>query len=58
VAERSGVIPLPDSTYRLVAAKLYRNIAGSAFDGNLPVGLTVGQILQLSFDEHKLPQFR
>ena len=58
VAERSGVIPLPDSTYRLVAAKLYRNIAGTAFDGTLPVGLTLGKILQRSFAEHKQPQFR
>ncbi|WP_411871523.1 PstS family phosphate ABC transporter substrate-binding protein [Vulcanococcus limneticus] len=58
LAQRSGVIPLPDSTYRLVAAKLYRTISGTAFDGNLPVGLSLGKILQRSFAEHKQPQFR
>ncbi|MCP9792775.1 PstS family phosphate ABC transporter substrate-binding protein [Vulcanococcus limneticus Candia 3F8] len=58
LARRSGVIPLPDSTYRLVEAKLYRNIAGTAFGGTLPVGLSLGDILQRSFAEHKQPQFR
>lgn len=58
LAQRSGVIPLPESTYRLVQAKLYRNISGTAFDGDLPVGLTLGKILQRSFAEHKQPQFR
>ncbi len=58
LSQRSGVIPLPDSTYRLVAAKLYRNILGTAFAGDLPVGLSLGQVLQRSFAEHKLPQFR
>ena len=58
VAQRAGVIPLQDSTYRLVTNKLYRNVLGSAFGGKLPIGLTVGQVLERSFDEHKRPQFR
>ena len=54
----AGVIPLQESTYRLVINKLYRNVLGSAFAGTLPLGLTVGQVLERSFDEHKQPQFR
>ena len=58
VADRAGVIPLQDSTYRLVTNKLYRNVLGSAFAGQLPIGLSIGQVLERSFDEHKKPQFR
>jgi len=58
VSDRAGVIPLEDSTYRLVTNKLYRNVLGSAFAGQLPVGLSIGQVLARSFDEHKKPQFR
>lgn len=58
VSQKAGVIPLQDSTYRLVTNKLYRNVLGSAFGGKLPIGLTVGQVLERSFDEHKKPQFR
>jgi len=58
VADRAGVIPLQDSTYRLVTNKLYRNVLGSAFAGDLPIGLTIGQVLERSFDQHKKPQFR
>jgi phosphate transport system substrate-binding protein len=58
IAKEAGAIPLPDSTYRLVTTKLYRNVLGSAYAGNLPVGLTVGQTLDRSFDNIKKPQFR
>ena len=58
VAQRAGVIPLQDSTYRLVTNKLYRNVLGTAFGGNLPIGLSIGQVLERSFDQHKQPQFR
>lgn len=58
IAQQAGVIPLQDSTYRLVTNKLYRNVLGSAFAGNLPIGLTVGQVLERSFDLHKRPQYR
>lgn len=58
ISQQAGVIPLQESTYRLVTNKLYRNVLGSAFAGTLPVGLTVGQLLERSFDQHKQPQFR
>jgi len=51
-------IPLPDSTYRLVESKLYRNVLGTSFGGDLPVGLTIGKAIARSFDEIKKPQFR
>jgi phosphate transport system substrate-binding protein len=53
-----GDIPLPASTYRLVESKLYKRITGSAFSGDLPVGLSIGEALRRSFDANKLPQFR
>ena len=58
IARQAGVIPLPDSTYRLVVSKLYRGVLGTAFAGDLPVGLTVGQTLERSFDALKKPEFR
>jgi phosphate transport system substrate-binding protein len=51
-------IPLPASTYNLVESKLYKRITGSAFSGDLPVGLSIGEALRRSFDANKLPQFR
>lgn len=55
---KAGDIPLPASTYQLVESKLYRRITGSAFSGDLPVGLSIGEALRRSFDANKLPQFR
>jgi phosphate transport system substrate-binding protein len=55
---KSNYIPLPDSTIRLVESKLYRHILGTSFGGDLPVGMTIGNALQKSFDEHKKPEFR
>lgn len=54
----AGDIPLSPSTYGLVESKLYKRIAGSAFSGDLPVGLSIGEALRRSFDANKLPQFR
>lgn len=54
----AGDIALPASTYRLVESKLYNRVTGSAFSGDLPVGLTIGEALRRSFDANKLPQFR
>ncbi|MCT0213974.1 MULTISPECIES: PstS family phosphate ABC transporter substrate-binding protein [unclassified Synechococcus] len=51
-------IPLQDSTYRLVESKLYRHVLGTSFGGDLPIGLTIGQALDRSFDQTKQPQFR
>jgi len=53
-----GDIPLPASTYQLVETKLYKRIAGSAFGGDLPVGLTIGESLRRSLDANKLSQYR
>jgi phosphate transport system substrate-binding protein len=58
ISAQAGAIPLPDSTYRLVTSKLYLNVQGSSFAGNPPVGLTLGQILDRSFDALKQQQFR
>lgn len=58
LAEQAGVIPLHASTYRLVISKLYRNVLGSAFAGQLPLGLTVGQTLDRSFDALKKDRHR
>ena len=58
LSRQSGVIPLQDSTYRLVISKLYRHVLGSAFAGTLPLGLTVGQTLDRSFDALKKPEYR
>jgi phosphate transport system substrate-binding protein len=58
LVEEADMIPLPASTYRLVETKLYRRIVGTAFGGDLPVGLSIGEALRRSFDETKRPQFR
>lgn len=58
LVKQSNYIPLQSATYRLVDSKLYRHILGSSFGGNIPVGLTIGQILKMSFDAHKKPQYR
>jgi len=55
---KAGDIPLPASTYQLVESKLYKRITGSAFSGDLPIGLSIGEALRRSFDVNKLPQFR
>jgi len=58
LVEEAGMIPLPASTYRLVETKLYRRIPGTAFGGDLPVGLSIGEALRRSFDETKRPEYR
>lgn len=58
LAEGAGSIPLPPSTYRLVESKLFRHVLGTSFGGDLPVGLTIGEAIRRSFDQHKKPQFR
>ena len=55
---KSNYIPLPDATYRLVESKKYRHILGTSFCGNLPVGLTIGQAIDRSFDQHKTEYHR
>lgn len=58
LVEKAGDIPLPPSTYQLVESKLYKRIQGSAFSGDLPIGLSIGEALRRSFDARKQPQFR
>jgi phosphate transport system substrate-binding protein len=58
LVKQAGYIPMPSSTYRLVESKLYRHVLGTAFGGDLPVGLTTGQALQRSLDSIKKPEFR
>ena len=58
LVNEAGYIPMPSSTYRLVESKLYRHVLGTAFGGDLPVGLTTGQALQRSLDSIKKPEFR
>jgi len=55
---KANYIALPDSTTRLVETKLYRHVLGTSFGGDLPVGLTIGEAFQRSFDQHKRPEFR
>lgn len=56
--EEAGYIPLPADTYRLVETKLYRNILGTSFGGDLPIGLGIGEALRRSFDETRKEEFR
>jgi len=55
---KANFIPLPDSTIRVVETKLFRHVLGTSFGGDLPVGLTIGDALQRSFDQHKRPEYR
>jgi phosphate transport system substrate-binding protein len=57
-AEQAGSIPLPDSTYRVMESKLYRHVLGTAFGGDLPVGLTIGEALRRSIDKTRRPAYR
>ena len=54
----AGYIPLPSSTYRLVEAKVYRQVLGSAFNGELTPGLSLSVALQRSLEQIKKPLFR
>ena len=56
--KQAGSVPIPSSTYRLVESKLYQNVSGTAFGGDIPVGLTTSQALQRSLDSIKKPEFR
>jgi phosphate transport system substrate-binding protein len=58
LVKQVGYIPLSASTYRLVETKLYRHVLGTAFGGDLPVGLSTGQALERSLDSIKKPEFR
>lgn len=56
--EQAGAIPLPPSTYRVMESKLYRHVRGTAFGGDLPVGLSIGEALRRSIDRTRRPEYR
>ena len=58
LVQKARYIPLPASTYRLVESKLYRHVLGSAFDGELTPGMSLGLALQRSLEQTKRPEFR
>jgi phosphate transport system substrate-binding protein len=58
LVDQEGSVPLTASQYRLVHNQLARQIRGSAFSGDLPVGLTLGNILNVNIDKVKRPEFR
>lgn len=58
LAGAAGAVPLPPSTYQLVESKLYNQVLGTAFAGELPVGLSLGEALRRSFDQNRRPQHR
>lgn len=58
IVEKEGSIPLSDMQYLLVENKLFRQVQGSAFAGDLPVGLTLGELLNRSIDQNKRTEFR
>jgi phosphate transport system substrate-binding protein len=58
IVEKEGSVPLSDMQYLLVENKLFRQVQGSAFGGNLPIGLTLGELLNRSIDQNKRPEFR
>ena len=58
LVQKARYIPLTASTYRLVESKLYRHVLGSAFDGELTPGMSLGLALQRSLEQTKRPEFR
>jgi phosphate transport system substrate-binding protein len=58
LVKQAGFIPLPPDTYRLVETKLYRHVLGTAFGGDLPVGLSISQTLQRSLEALRKPAYR
>jgi phosphate transport system substrate-binding protein len=45
-AETVGYVPLPEESYDVALTQVYRNKVGTAFDGTLQPGLTIGEVLQ------------
>ena len=46
LVKQAGSVPISSSTYRLVESKLHQKVSGTAFGGDIPVGLTTSQALQ------------
>jgi phosphate transport system substrate-binding protein len=58
IAEKAGSIPLIDSTYRLSETKVYKRVRGTAYGGELPIGLTLDEVLNRSLDQDKKAEYR
>ncbi|MFN9645680.1 MAG: PstS family phosphate ABC transporter substrate-binding protein [Cyanobacteriota bacterium] len=56
LVRQEGSIPLSDSQYRLVQNKFFRHVLGSAFAGELPIGLTISEVVYRIIDANKRPQ--
>jgi phosphate transport system substrate-binding protein len=58
IAQQAGAIPLIDSTYRLSETKVYKRVRGTAYGGQLPIGLTLDEVLNRSLDQDKKAEYR
>lgn len=58
LASLAGSIPLPARAYLLAKQKVYAEIPGTSFGGDLPVGLSIGETIGRSFDTIKKPAYR
>ena len=58
LVRKEGSIPLSRSQYLIVENKLLRNVLGSSFAGDIPVGTRLGELLNRSIDGIKRPDFR
>jgi phosphate transport system substrate-binding protein len=58
IAQQAGSIPLIDSTYRLSETKVYKRVRGTAYGGQLPIGLTLDEVLNRSLDQDKKAEYR
>ena len=58
LVEKEGSIPLTTAQYRIVEGKMLKQITGSAFAGQIPVGLTLSELLNRNIDQQtKRPEY-
>jgi len=58
LVEKEGSIPLTKAQYLVVKSKLLKQVQGTAFDGQIPVGLTISELLNRNIDQTiKRPEF-
>jgi len=58
LVNKEGSIPLSKAQYLIVENKLLRNVLGSSFAGDIPVGTRLSELLNRSIDGIKRPEFR
>jgi phosphate transport system substrate-binding protein len=58
LVKKEGSIPLSKAQYLIVENKLLRNVLGSSFAGDIPVGTRLSELLNRSIDGIKRPEFR